>query len=57
MEGVIHLTEDESSREYEEWENALEQVKEAGRMYVSIPERKGHRERQNRGHSNKANPL
>lgn len=41
MEGVIHLTEDESSREYEEWENALEQAKEAGRMYVSIMERKG----------------
>jgi len=41
MEGVIHLTEDESSREYEEWESALEQAKEAGRMYVSIMERKG----------------
>lgn len=41
MEGVIHLTEDESSREYEEWENALEEAKEAGRMYVSIMERKG----------------
>ena len=41
MEGVIHLTEDESSREYEEWENTLEQAKEAGRMYVSIMERKG----------------
>ena len=41
MEGVIHLTEDESSREYEEWERALEQAKEAGRMYVSIMERKG----------------
>ena len=41
MEGVIHLTEDASSREYEEWENALEQAKEAGRMYVSIMERKG----------------
>ena len=36
MEGVIHLTEDESSREYEEWESALEEAKEAGRMYVSI---------------------
>ena len=41
MEGVIHLTEDGSSREYEEWENTLEQAKEAGRMYVSIMERKG----------------
>ena len=41
MEGVIHLTEDESSREYEEWENTLEEAKEAGRMYVSIMERKG----------------
>ena len=41
MEGVIHLTEDESSREYEEWESALEEAKEAGRMYVSIMERKG----------------
>ena len=41
LEGVIHLTEDESSREYEEWENTLEQAKEAGRMYVSIMERKG----------------
>ena len=41
MEVVIHLTEDESSREYEEWESALEQAKEAGRMYVSIMERKG----------------
>ena len=41
MEGVIHLTEDESSREYEEWENTLEQAKEAGCMYVSIMERKG----------------
>ena len=41
MEGVIHLTEDASSREYEEWENVLEQAKEAGRMYVSIMERKG----------------
>ena len=41
MEGVIHLTEDESSREYEEWKNALEEAKEAGRMYVSIMERKG----------------
>ena len=41
MEGVIHLTEDESSREYEEWENTLEEAKEAGRMYVSILERKG----------------
>ena len=41
MEGVIHLTEDASSREYEEWENALEQAKEAGQMYVSIMERKG----------------
>ena len=41
MEGVIYLTEDESSREYEEWENTLEQAKEAGRMYVSIMERKG----------------
>ena len=30
MEGVIHLTEDESSREYEEWESALEEAKEAG---------------------------
>ena len=39
--GVIHLTEDESSREYEEWESALEEAKEAGRMYVSIMERKG----------------
>ena len=41
MEGVIHLKEDESSREYEEWESALEEAKEAGRMYVSIMERKG----------------
>ena len=41
MEGVIHLTEDVSSREYEEWESALEEAKEAGRMYVSIMERKG----------------
>ena len=41
MEGVIHLTEDESSREYEEWESTLEQAKEAGHMYVSIMERKG----------------
>ena len=41
MEGVIHLTEDESSREYEEWESALERAKEAGRMYISIMERKG----------------
>ena len=41
MEGVIHLTEDASSREYEEWESALEEAKEAGRMYVSIMERKG----------------
>ena len=41
MEGVIHLTEDASSREYEEWESALEEAKEAGRMYVSIIERKG----------------
>ena len=40
-EGVIHLTEEESSREYAEWENALEQAKEAGIMYVSIMERKG----------------
>ena len=35
------MTEDESSREYEEWESALEEAKEAGRMYVSIMERKG----------------
>ena len=41
MEGVIHLTEDESSREYEEWEEELERAREAGRMYVSIMERKG----------------
>ena len=41
MEGVIHLTEDGSSREYEEWEEELERAKEAGRMYVSIMERKG----------------
>ena len=41
MEGVIHLTEDASSREYEEWENTLEEAREAGRMYVSILERKG----------------
>ena len=41
MEGVIHLTEDESSREYEEWESALTRKKEEGRMYVSIMERKG----------------
>ena len=41
MEGVIHLTEDASSREYEEWENTLEEAREAGRMYVSIMERKG----------------
>ncbi len=41
MEGVIHLTEDKSSREYEQWKNTLEQAKEAGRMYVSIMERKG----------------
>ena len=41
MEGVIHLTEDESSQEYEQWESVLEQAKEAGRMYVSIMERKG----------------
>ena len=41
MEGVIHLTEDASSREYEEWESALEEAREAGRMYVSILERKG----------------
>ena len=41
MEGVIHLTGDESSREYEEWETALIQKREAGRMYVSIMERKG----------------
>ena len=41
MEGVIHLTEDASSREYEEWESALEEAREAGRMYVSIMERKG----------------
>lgn len=41
MEGVIHLTEGEGSREYEEWENVLERAKEAGRMYVSIIERKG----------------
>ena len=41
MEGVIHLTEDASSREYEDWENALEEAREAGRMYVSIMERKG----------------
>ncbi|NLL37177.1 MAG: hypothetical protein GX256_06610, partial [Fretibacterium sp.] len=40
-EGVIHLTDDESSREYAEWENALEQAKEAGVMYVSVMERKG----------------
>ena len=40
-EGVIHLTDDESSREYAEWENALEQAKEAGIMYVSVMERKG----------------
>ena len=41
MEGVIHLTEDASSLEYEEWESALEEAREAGRMYVSIMERKG----------------
>ena len=41
MEGVIHLTEDRSSREYEEWEEELERAKEAGGMYVSIMERKG----------------
>ena len=41
MEGVVHLTEDASSREYEEWENALEEAREAGHMYVSIMERKG----------------
>ena len=41
MEGVIHLKEDASSREYEEWESALEEAREAGRMYVSIMERKG----------------
>ena len=41
MEGVIHLTEDASSREYEEWESALEEAREAGHMYVSIMERKG----------------
>ena len=41
MEGVIHLTEDASSQEYEAWESALEEAKEAGRMYVSIMERKG----------------
>jgi len=41
MEGVIHLTEDGSSREYEEWEEELERAREAGRMYVSIMERKG----------------
>ena len=41
MEGVIHLTEDASSREYEKWESALEEAREAGRMYVSIMERKG----------------
>ena len=41
MEGVIHLTEDGSSREYEEWEEELERAREVGRMYVSIMERKG----------------
>lgn len=41
MEGVIHITDDESSREYEEWEEELERDKEARRMYVSISERKG----------------
>ena len=41
MEGVIHLTEDGSSREYEEWEEELERAREARRMYVSIMERKG----------------
>ena len=41
MEGVIHLTEDASAREYEEWESALEEAREAGHMYVSIMERKG----------------
>ena len=41
MEGVIHLSEDESSREYEEWEAALAGELEARKMYVSIVERKG----------------
>ena len=41
MEGVIHLSEDESSREYEEWEAALAEELEARKMYVSIVERKG----------------
>ena len=41
MEGVIHLTEDASSREYEEWESALEEARETERMYVSIIETPG----------------
>lgn len=41
MEGIIHLTDAEGSREYEEWESALEEAREAGGMYVSIMERKG----------------
>ncbi len=40
MEGVIHLTEDESPGSTRNGRR-LEEAKEAGRMYVSIMERKG----------------
>jgi len=41
MEGVMHLNEEDAVQEYEEWEEALERKKEAGRMYISLMERKG----------------
>jgi predicted transposase YdaD len=41
MEGIMHLNEEEAAQEYEEWEETLEEKKEAGEMYISLMERKG----------------